>query len=331
VDYNGISGRKRFSWHHSANTYINNNALQSVRLVREEPDKVKFPLHAAVHLADNTSYNFAISAEGIHAGKSVSIRTNSTTHFQGHLISEDDIACARVSLEASSVGIMDRFEILLDNEHICTVNAGEVNYVYSDPPPNRSARFENDIRLYEYRNATDLPSDSAILFLGSSSIRLWRTLGNDFPDDDVVLCGFGGSQSVDMIYYYDRVVKPFAYEKIVYFCGINDINASLPLNAVVQNTRTFTERCHADFPKLQILLLSNTVSVNKRHNFDKIMELNELYKTLADHYPYVEYIDVQTPMLDNEGHIRPELYSSDSTHMNPAGYAIWKSILKDKL
>jgi hypothetical protein len=137
---------------------------------------------------------------------------------------------------------------------------------------------ESDIRLYELRSAEHPPSGNSILFLGSSSIRLWSTLESDFPDSEVVKCGFGGSRTEDVLYYFDRIVKPYPYQKIVLYCGINDVNASVPFDTILQNINAFADITRAVLPDCQILLLSNSVSVDSVVAFVLLHGMTELKK-----------------------------------------------------
>src|SRR5262245_66348764 len=55
------------------------------------------------------------------------------------------------------------------------------------------ARFESEIHAFEAADATDPPPQNGIVFTGSSSIRLWTTLAEDFAPLPVINRGFGGS------------------------------------------------------------------------------------------------------------------------------------------
>src|SRR5690606_25008770 len=70
----------------------------------------------------------------------------------------------------------------------------------SQAAPPAPTRFEAEIeafRAWDRKNA--VPAD-AVLFVGSSSIRMWATAVS-FPDLPVVNRGFGGSQISDVNHY----------------------------------------------------------------------------------------------------------------------------------
>src|SRR5436305_5469999 len=87
------------------------------------------------------------------------------------------------------------------------------------------APFENEIRAFEQADAKSPPPKDAVLFLGSSSIRLWKTLEQDMPGMKVINRGFGGSQVSDSVRYADRIVLPYRPKLIVFYAGDNDIAA----------------------------------------------------------------------------------------------------------
>jgi hypothetical protein len=71
-----------------------------------------------------------------------------------------------------------------------------------------SARWERTIEAFEKADKHSPPPQRAVLFVGSSSIRFWKTLAADFPQYRVINRGFGGSQIADSAAFADRIVIP---------------------------------------------------------------------------------------------------------------------------
>src|SRR5665213_3201025 len=76
------------------------------------------------------------------------------------------------------------------------------------PPPARAdkpadaqaakpAPFEKEIEAFEAADKKSPPPQGAVLFVGDSAIRMWKTSAQDFPEYKVVNRGFGGSQLSD--------------------------------------------------------------------------------------------------------------------------------------
>src|ERR1044071_3560888 len=65
------------------------------------------------------------------------------------------------------------------------------------PAKPASLPFAKEIEAFAASDKTNPPPTGAILFIGSSSIRLWTNLAADFPRHRVINRGFGGSQIID--------------------------------------------------------------------------------------------------------------------------------------
>src|SRR6266487_6476982 len=72
----------------------------------------------------------------------------------------------------------------------------------------KASRFQNEIEAFERSDRTNPPPQGATLFIGSSSIALWKTLAQDFPGHRVINRGFGGSEIVDSTHFAERVILP---------------------------------------------------------------------------------------------------------------------------
>src|SRR5687767_2688782 len=94
-------------------------------------------------------------------------------------------------------------------------------------PATKPAPFEKDIRAFEAADAENPPAPGGVLFVGSSSIRLWKTLAEDFPGVPVINRGFGGSRIAHSTQYADRIVIPYKPKTVVFYAGDNDIAGGL--------------------------------------------------------------------------------------------------------
>lgn len=72
----------------------------------------------------------------------------------------------------------------------------------------RPDRFEPEILKFEAIDRRSPPPPRPILFVGSSSIRLWTGLPKDIQGRPVLNRGFGGSTFKDLLFYFDRVALP---------------------------------------------------------------------------------------------------------------------------
>lgn len=193
------------------------------------------------------------------------------------------------------------------------------------------ARFESAIAAFEAADRENPPPENAILFIGSSSIRGWRTLATDFPEYDVINRGFGGSVITDSIAFADRIVLPYKPSTILFYAGENDLKAGLTPQEVAGNFKAFVTLIHRSLPETRIAFISMKPSPSRAGLIEEMREGNKLIHEYSAETPKVDYIDVFNPMLNTEGKARQELFVKDDLHLNAAGYQLWKEIISPYL
>lgn len=184
-------------------------------------------------------------------------------------------------------------------------------------------RWENDLAKFEAADRESPPARGGILFLGSSSIRRWDTLVEDFPGLPVLNRGFGGSHMSDAAALVDRLVFPYAPRQIVLYEGENDLNNGKSPERILADFRTLLTRVRNQLPRCRISVIAIKPSPKRWHLKEAIHTTNRLLGESADTDPQLDFIDVFTPMLDPDGQPRPELFIEDGVHMTSTGYAIW--------
>ncbi|APP79550.1 SGNH/GDSL hydrolase family protein [Xanthomonas hortorum pv. vitians] len=192
------------------------------------------------------------------------------------------------------------------------------------PAQASNAAWENDMQRFADSDAQQRPPKHGIVFVGSSSIRFWDTLAQDFPGKPVINRGFGGSEVRDSTWYADRIVLPYAPRQVVLYAGDNDLNSGRTPEQVRDDVLAFVTRIRRDLPKARISYLSIKPSPSRAHLLPAIVTANRLIKDALAPLPRVDYVDVYTPMLDASGKPRPELFREDMLHMTADGYAIWR-------
>jgi lysophospholipase L1-like esterase len=188
-------------------------------------------------------------------------------------------------------------------------------------------KWEKDIAAFEQADREHPPEKGAILFIGSSSIRMWKTLAQDFPEHRVLNRGFGGSEIPDSTFYSDRIVIPYAPKQIVMYCGGNDLNAGTPPEQVIANFKAFVAKVRAKLPEIEIDYISIAPNPARWAQVEKIKTVNGAIAAWCREQPHMEFINVFDAMLGPDGQPKPDIFLEDRLHMNAAGYAIWKEIV----
>jgi lysophospholipase L1-like esterase len=189
-------------------------------------------------------------------------------------------------------------------------------------------RFEDEIASFEAADRISPPPKGSVLFVGSSSIRVWPNLKADFPNLDVLQRGFGGSTLDEVDHYAPRIVLPYCPRLIVLYAGDNDLAEGRAPEQILADFKTFVGLVRPPMPKTRIVFVSIKPSTARVALLGKMREANALVRHYIATDPSLTYVDVFTPMLGPTGVPRGELFQSDGLHMNAEGYAIWRGLLE---
>jgi lysophospholipase L1-like esterase len=193
----------------------------------------------------------------------------------------------------------------------------------------RAQPFIEEIRAFQHRDSLQAPPANAVLFIGSSSLRLWSSIREDLAPHTVINRGFGGSTLPDVIRYVPEVVYPYNAKQIVIYCGENDFAASDSVTAdtVVMRFKTLFRLLREHQPKVPIVFISIKPSPSRAQLLPKMREANRQIKAFLKTQPRTRFIDVYSLMVTSAGLPREELFGPDRLHMNAQGYAIWRKVL----
>lgn len=197
--------------------------------------------------------------------------------------------------------------------------------------PADSAKWEKDIAAFEAADRLQAPPHQAILFLGSSSIRLWKTLTEDFADWQVINRGFGGSHVADSVAFVDRIVLPYQPRQIVFYAGDNDVAAGKSPKQVAKDFRAFAKKVRKDLPQCRISFIAIKPSPSRWNLHEKASEANQRIARWMKHRKRMDYIDVWTPMLGGDGQPQAALFVQDRLHLNAEGYRLWAGLVRPYL
>ena len=194
-----------------------------------------------------------------------------------------------------------------------------------------SSRWEKYIARFEAADKKQMPQPGGVLFIGSSSIRMWKTLEQDFPGLPVINRGFGGSQIADSNHFAGRIVHPYKPRQIVLYAGDNDVAGGKSPETVLADFQQFLKTVRAKLPKVRVSFIAIKPSLSRWKLSGKMAMANSLVRDACGKDKRLDYIDIWQPMLDDNGKPRPDLFLGDGLHLNAKGYALWTSIVKPHL
>jgi lysophospholipase L1-like esterase len=188
--------------------------------------------------------------------------------------------------------------------------------------PRNFSQWEREIAAYEAADRESPPPKGGALFIGSSTIRLWKTLASDFPDHKVLNRGFGGSEIRDATHFADRLIFPHAPRQIFLRAGGNDIHAGRLPRQVAADFAEFVRVVRTRLPEAEIVYIATSPAPSRWGETDKYRDLNRRIREMALDMPSVSFVDAFDISLTPDGKARPELFVSDRLHFSPEGYKL---------
>ncbi|MBN2891349.1 MAG: hypothetical protein JXL97_05755 [Bacteroidales bacterium] len=188
------------------------------------------------------------------------------------------------------------------------------------------ARFENEIQRFIKMDSLNKPEDSCIVFVGSSSIRKWITLESSFSPLPVLNRGFGGSTFPELIYYSNELIFKYNPKIVVIYEGDNDQYFLSPYQ-IFECACYLEKNIHEVMPNTIVYFLSAKPSPSRREKIRSTIQTNKYLEALSMYSENTYYIDVWSPMFDENLNIRGDIFKKDSLHLNEEGYIIWYNVV----
>ena len=190
-----------------------------------------------------------------------------------------------------------------------------------------------EIQAFERLDKTQTYAEDAILFIGSSSIRLWKTLEEDMKPYPVIQRGYGGAHFRDMVFFTDRILADHPLSMVVCFVA-NDISGSgkdgTP-QEVLKLFKYFIKQVRAKHPSIPIMQVAITPTQSRWRLWPQINVVNQLIKAYCEKTENLYFINTVPEFLDEHGKPKPQWFVGDQLHLNKKGYEVWNRIIKGEI
>ena len=194
-------------------------------------------------------------------------------------------------------------------------------------------KWENDIVQLEALNQTEEHPPESILFVGSSSIRIWDTIADDMAPYHPIKRGFGGSKFSDLAVYADRLIKPHKFRGVVVFVA-NDIKGVSEDKTAEEVANLFLYFCNkvtSHNPRVPIFYVGITPTESRWDVWNKQKAANSAIRKVCAERKNTYYVGTESLFLNSQGKPKPELFIDDKLHLNKAGYNLWSAAIKSHL
>jgi lysophospholipase L1-like esterase len=188
-------------------------------------------------------------------------------------------------------------------------------------------RFKTEIDTLNRRNIKKEGSSDLILFTGSSSIRRWNNVQENFPEKNIINTGFGGSQMSDLIFFSEQAIFRYNPIQVFIYEGDNDIASGEKPGGILREADSLIDMIHNRLPLTEIVIISAKPSPLRWGLRQEYQKLNDMFGQLPSKYEFVRYLDLWTPLIGPSGRPISDFYISDSLHINSSGYERWAVIV----
>ena len=237
--------------------------------------------------------------------------------------------------------LITSFFVLITTSIFSQIIENDLTYYLKKYPENNRTRFEKEIQAFEDLDKIKKYPENSILFVGSSSIRLWKNLENVMSPYNVIQRGYGGAHFRDLIFYTDRILGNHSLSMIVCFVA-NDIKGLEDIYSknndrdgtpeeIISLYDFFVKQVRVKHPKIPIIQIEITPTSSRWKLWPKIDRVNNLIKDYCSSNKNMFYIETSSLFLNDNGTPNNKLFVKDLLHLNTDGYDIWNKVVKDEI
>jgi hypothetical protein len=195
----------------------------------------------------------------------------------------------------------------------------------------QKVRFADEIDAFLKTDSVNPPPKNAILFIGSSTFRLWTHVNEHMAPLPAFNRAFGGSRTHEVLYYMDKIVLPYDPRIIVYYCGSNDIAGGVNPEAVLRNFTAFCEKVKAKLPATKIFFVAIAKAPSRIAHWGAMDSANTMIGEYCRSTENLAFIELNPILFDAGGKPRLELYRDDKLHFKDHVYLELSAIIKPVL
>jgi lysophospholipase L1-like esterase len=187
-------------------------------------------------------------------------------------------------------------------------------------------RFDQEVANLSHKIDSIGWSKGSVVFTGSSSVRMWKSLQTQFPDIPIINTGFGGSTAEDLSAQLFPLVLRLEPSKVFIYEGDNDVNGGKTATEIMTTLDEIVTRIQKQFPNTTVNLIAAKPSPSRWELKTSYLVLNDLMRQYCTGHENVNFVNVWDIMLDKTGVPRSDIFIQDNLHMNEKGYALWKEV-----
>lgn len=194
-------------------------------------------------------------------------------------------------------------------------------------------KWQKEIDELLRRDQHEQPDADSVLFIGSSSIRLWDHIAKDVAPYKPINRGYGGAKFSDLAVFAKALITPHQYRAIVIFVA-NDVTGSkedISAEEVERLAKYVCDVSLAHQPEAPVLIVEITPTPSRFSHYAAIRSVNDRLRGIALTTPGTHFIATAEDYLDAQKQPRGEYFVEDKLHQNQDGYVLWGRLIKRRL
>jgi len=187
------------------------------------------------------------------------------------------------------------------------------------PPP---VRWSAEIEAFAALDREKPSTAGGVCFIGSSNIRSWESLEQDFAGLNVVNRGVGGARLDELAEFAPQLVAGARPELIVVSAGTNDVGAGASPEEVRAAFARLVENVHKELPDVKIAFLAIAPSIKRWEQLARQQEANAAVRSFIESGsggPGILFLDANAAFLGPDGRPAPECFVDDQHHPSTIG------------
>ncbi len=255
-------------------------------------------------------------------GKRATVYRQATLGAVDQPIDRRSLTAADEAAAAAQAKLADLVMELTDGESLLKLYRVEAN-----------KKWDPEIQKLLQRDQEQTAPDDAVLFIGSSSIRLWDSIANDMAPYKPIQRGYGGATYRDLAVFAKQLCTPHRYKACVVFVA-NDLTGKAddtPLTHVKQLAQHICRVSLQHQPEAPVFLIEVTPTPSRFPSWDKIQQVNDSLRSIALTTPKINFVITAEHYLDTQKQPIAAYFRDDKLHQNQSGYTLWSRLIKDAL
>jgi hypothetical protein len=219
--------------------------------------------------------------------------------------------------------------LLLPVIHFVLMLANDLRSIL-DPEPTV---WESEVSSLELRNSLNPPEALPLVIIGGRQAKLWRGLDNVLLPMEVVNNGVGSANVDDVLFFFDRLVRPFEPRAVIMVPGpsdfmLRDHKSPEEFMLMIKGLANYVTRMDSK-PHFYVLTL------NKWPRFPRfwatVDAANNALERWAEGRPDVTLIDTRAAFEQARGLPVRQVFRADGINLNDWGYMQLSLLLRQQL